>query len=513
MNLRKNLDTTVFLIFCTIPSCIRLNLLAGPMADKLSVYPIIVGAVYTFYMKRHSISDFKDRIFFRYCCLYILIVGISIIVGAFSFPYFNTILSGPSGQIDKFPYVYDKLSNLGVPITKIGLLRGWVIARLTKVYLIQFIWTFCVSFMIYFWYKDNHDRGIRIIKIGVWASMIIICAYGILELFYLANNNIAKNILVQLNPIIHSVKENNTWWPPLLWGNQMRSVFAEPSYFSMYMVFAFPWLWEHLFDSEAHKKWLFLCWVLNFVGMFFMFLTKARTANVLMLGEIGLLVILTLLYMPDKKKQLLGVVCCCIVAFSASLEFINYTNVVSKGIKATDYFEENIASLANIDKRSNRSRYTIMLTDFRIGLNHPLLGVGTGLRNAYIPDYLPEKDQLSDETKMWVHNQEKNGIFKSGFPSLGEYTSRFAETGALGLIVFLIPPIYLSKRIIQNIRKKSKSKKSCISEASFLISFLGIMASGIGNSLNITYAYWIMLGLGFAICQNHKDVNNVIHNR
>ena len=45
----------------------------------------------------------------------------------------------------------------------------------------------------------------------------------------------------------------------------------------------------------------------------------------------------------------------------------------------------------------------------------------------------------------------------------------------------------------------------------FLISLLGIMASGIGDTLNITYCYWVLLGLGYAMCfgkaGDEKDIN------
>ena len=45
----------------------------------------------------------------------------------------------------------------------------------------------------------------------------------------------------------------------------------------------------------------------------------------------------------------------------------------------------------------------------------------------------------------------------------------------------------------------------------YLISLLGIMASGIGDTLNITYCYWVLMGLGYAMCfgkaGDEKDIN------
>lgn len=141
-----------------------------------------------------------------------------------------------------------------------------------------------------------------------------------------------------------------------------------------------------------------------------------------------------------------------------------------------------------------------MLTDLKIGLNNPILGVGTGLRNAYVPDYLPEMSKNNGEIKMWIENQQEKGIMRAGFPKLGEYTNRFAETGVLGLIMFLIPPFILLKKLYFKITDRSINVDDKLPYVFFTISLIGIMASGIGDTINITYCYWVLLGLGYAMC-------------
>lgn len=94
--------------------------------------------------------------------------------------------------------------------------------------------------MIYSWYRDNCDEGIHVLTNGVFVTLLIICLYGFLDMFYLAGNEYAKNVLIHLNPIVHSIKSGGTWWPPLLWNNQLRSIFAEPSYVGIYMAFGLP---------------------------------------------------------------------------------------------------------------------------------------------------------------------------------------------------------------------------------------------------------------------------------
>ena len=89
---------------------------------------------------------------------------------------------------------------------------------------------------------------------------------------------------------------------------------------------------------------------------------------------------------------------------------------------------------------------------------------------------------------------------RSGFPYLGEYTSRFAESGILGLGIFLLPIVVLLRKLYRKL-KMSTDKMPYIA---FAVSFCGILAAGIGDNLNITYCYWFLLGLGYALCVEGK---------
>lgn len=168
------------------------------------------------------------------------------------------------------------------------------------------------------------------------------------------------------------------------------------------------------------------------------------------------------------------------------------------------YFDDNLGSLASSSKRSNRARYSVLAADLGIGKDHLLLGVGRSLRNAYIPQYLPDNAFQSDEIMMWINNQKTKGIMKSGFPALGEYSSRFAETGILGLIIYLFPALLLLYKIIKAIRNHTITFTDRLKYICLGISFIGILASGLGDNINITCVYWILLGIGYAMCFGQK---------
>ena len=501
--------SSISLIFINIPKTLELNFLFSTMSGKLTVYFLLIGfIVWTIknrgiLLKKISVSN-DVNLFIRYITVYFIIVILSMIFGLHNYPYFDDILAGPYEQVDKLNHVYNFLQRLNLYFTKENLLSFWMIARPIKGLLLELLYTFVFSYMIYSWYKSNWERGIFLLNKGILISVIIILLYSVIELFFLLGNLEAAGILSIINPYIHQIA-NGDWWPPLLWYGQLRSLFAEPSYYGIYSAFAMPWLWYGFIKAHDYRKNLY--GLIIFLFSFCLFLTKARTAVLLFVGEIFIFTIYTLIYRRLLLRKYCIVFLCSMLAFFSSTVFINHEVQNNKEFKVTtaeSYLADNMASVASADKRSNRARYSIMEAHFRIGLDHPFLGVGYSLRQAYIPDYLPDSAFSNNEIQGWLDFQRENGIMKSKFPPLGDYLVRFAETGLLGVIIFLMPALYLLFNNVKVLRRPyvdDTSKLACIF---FSISFFGILASGIGDTLNITYCYWLLLGIGYAMIEGIK---------
>ena len=547
----------ISLCFNTIPTILRMNFIGSSiLSSKLVFYPLIIGTFYTLYCQYKHGCFFKNfKIFSKYILVYMTIIIISLLFGLMNYPYYDLVLNGPIMQIDKLPKVISSLNKLGIYIDVNILIAFWMVARIVKSVLLEITYTFGGAYMIYCWYHNNWQTAFKILIKAVLASLVIIFGYCFIELFYLAGNENAKNILISITPYFHSIKTNHDWWPPLLWAKQLRSIFAEPSYYGIYSAFAMPFLWYVFFEIKKSALKVFILTSITFLT-FGLFLTQARTAVALFIGELFLFAI-AILILRNKAVffKFVAVSLCSMFAFGVCNVFISnylpikvaatdkiinnqvkqkkYNNsikqhnennksqvkerVISKKVhkdtinqknndnilnkKQIDaYFEKNLFSLGNLTQRSNGARYSIMLTDFKIGLDHPIIGVGSGLRNAYIPDYLPEMAKNNGEVKMWIKNQKEKGILRSGFPKLGEYTSRFAETGIIGLALFLILPFILLRKLYFKIADKSITVEDKLPYVFFTISLIGIMASGLGDTINITYCYWVLLGLGYAMC-------------
>ena len=545
---------SVFLVFNNIPKVIQMNFLGGPVGGKLVFYPLFIGFIYTIYCQYKYKNIFVDfDKFIKFIAVYLVITFISLIIGLYNYPYYDLVINGPVTQIEKLPKVMAILDNFGINIDQKVLIAFWMVARVVKGLLFEIIYTFCGAYMLYCWYHDRWKTALNIMLKAVLISLVFIFSYSLIEIFYLAGKQNAKEILEFITPYFHVVKSDGTWWPPLLWKSQLRSLFAEPSYYGIYFAFAMPVIWyASLVAKKIQHK------VLLYVGITFftfcLFLTQARTAVALFLGEIVLFIIFFIFLRSIgilKKIAIIGL--CSIMAFGMSNIFItnfmqtkpaktmavqinkdksdkrvtktnikqpqklnipkeNNKIIVGKN-QINSYFEKNLFSLLSLNKRSNNARYSIMLTDLKIGLNNPIIGVGTGLRSAFVPDYLPEMSKGNREVKMWLKNQKEKGIMRSGLPKLGEFTSRFAENGVLGLAIFLIPPFILLRKLYFKISDKTMSSESKLPYLFFTISVIGIMASGIGDTINITYCYWVLLGLGYAMCFGKESTNNLTNNK
>lgn len=501
----------VSLIFNNIPKVIHMGIVGGVVGSKLVFYPLIVGIVYTVYCQYIYGNVFtKFIILKKYLLVYITLVMISLGFGLYNYPYFESIINGPIERIDRLHEILTLISDYGVDLSREFAVCCYMVIRVLKNLFSETFYTFGGAYMVYCWYKSDWREAINVLCKALLWSLLVVWTYSLFEIFYLCGNESARNILECITPYIHTVKNDGSWWPPLLWPNQLRSVFAEPSYFGIYCAFAFPFIWLMILKTKLNEKRAYIYVCVACVMSFFLVLTKARTGFMLHIGE---LVVLFLLLMCTRNKLLLRkgtiILLCSMFSFVFGNLFIANCMTVNKNVNTqlttviSNYVDSNAKSLINPDARSNRARYSVMEADIKVGLEHPLLGVGSGLRNAYVIDAFSERALENKEIQMWLEFSKRLGILKSGIPKLGEYTSRFAETGMLGLLVFLLPAIYLVIILLRKLKGVSENEQ--VIYIMFLTSFAGMLASGIGDTINITFCYWVLLGLGYAMCFGKSD--------
>lgn len=526
--------------FKYIPKIFWQSFLGGPFGSDLVFYPLAVGFIYTAYCQwKYGNVIYQWNKFKKFIIIYLLVLFISLVHGLVTFPYYEQILNGPVTQIQRLPSVLALLSNLGIRLDEVTALKLWMLGRPIKGILLESLYTFGAGYMIFCWYHNRKNRAFELVRKTVIVNMIIIAGYGMIDVCYQNGQLWAQNILTAINPILHagpalySNYDATDWHPVLYWDGQVRSIFLEPSNFGIYMAFAFPvLLWSFFKENKIiYKIGLEL---LFFLLAFELFLGQSRTGVAIATGEAFILVVVCI-YIHTRKfiGLLLSLVVVATFAFGSSLGFINYEQVpvtigtplatrwaeaersnailVKKGyddVDTKEYFGEAIGSLSNNGKTqkhegSNHSRFTVIKTNIRIGEKHPILGVGNGLHNAYLRDILSEDP--GDEIQMWNRVMDKSGWMRGVFPNLGDWFVRFAETGVLGLLVFAFPLVVAIYHLVFKIfNKSSLLSKASVDCIFILISVVGLAATGIGDSLNNMFSYWLMLSMAFLEIQNYE---------
>lgn len=497
------------LIFDNIPKYLQLNTISGGYANKLSWYflfGLLLVALFEFFSNKFKL-DYIEKNAFKYLAIFFVVIFCSNIHGLFIFPYYDELFAGPANQIEKLPVVQQFLNDLGLSVNAKGVTSLWIAARAVKSTLLNILYTFGFSIVLYHFFKKDCKLYCDLITKAIIAGVILLCVYSIVEIFYLAGNDIAKTILSFINPFLHPIAADHGWWPPLLWKGQLRSMFSEPSRMGNYLAFALPFLWARLLSLK--KLSIGLVTLLTFYT-FMIFLTQARTA-VAMYWGIFFLYLFGIFYIRNKVliKRFLVIIGITIISLLLSIGFINFCMPnENKDATVSSYLEDNVGSLKSATKRSNGARYALIRSNMETGLEHPVLGIGDILGSAYTVHNFNESDLANKEVQLWVSSYEKKGVLRYGLDAMNEYVTRFAHNGLLGLIAFLSPLFYILLKLINMMRKGNESTR--IKILPVLVSLIGSAVAGCNGSLTLLYAYWIILPLAYAML---ADKNLISHGK
>ncbi len=511
---RKIIDTIfisliVCLMFEGIPKILYFRFLGGPITAKLVWMPLVIGLLYTLYCnyKYKNLFVNLDK-FLKYIAVYFGIVLFSLVLGLYNYPFYGEIQVRENDVAIISSYIGSYIISLLDIETQQFVVLLYVVRKLKFIFLETF-WCFGGAYMIYCWYKNHYVEARNALFKGIIISIVILSLFGVVETVKIFGYEDAKQMLINIAPFLHENATTSWGWPPKLWPN-MRLVFCESSFMGNYLAFFMPCLYYLFYKKEG---WYYLGLIYLFT--FFAFLSKSRTCWALLFGAMLLLFLCNLMWKNSKYfKQLLGVFLATILAFGTYLFFLDvsatYKNnlyVTDKNIKQQEVLEantfkelsNNMTNLASTTARSNSVRYGVMKANFRVFLEHPVLGVGSGLQSAYTANSYTEYEANLGEIKRWLEAYKNNGPFgkdvlQSGF---NEYVDRLAQTGILGTVAFLAPFLYVIVRMLKELFRVEGHRK--IDIGFMLISLISLLVSGINVGLHIVYCVWVILGLSYVI--------------
>lgn len=486
----------VSLIFDNIPKILQLNTISSGLANKLSWYPLsilLLLKLIEFYKGKTKLG-IQEKNQIKFIGLLLCVFLICNIQGLLIYPYYAELLSGPLSQIEKLPHLLQFLQQHNITLSVQSIFMNWIGVRAIKGTILNILYTFGFSFVLYLIIKKEYTAYVKLLDKCITVAIYFILAYSCIELFYLAGSPVAKSILVTINPFLHPIAVDHGWWPPLLWKDQLRSVFSEPSRMGNYAAFALPFLW---IKTLKLKKILSLKSALLLFYTFLIFMTKARTPVAMYWGLLGLFVV-TVVEFTRKKylRQIAGILAVSALSLLLSIGFIKLFMVQHQEVTVESYLSDNVGSLTKGNARSNGARYALIRSNFKTGIEHPVLGVGNLLTSSYTVHNFNEYDLQNREVQLWVRSFKDKGVLRYGLDAMNEYVSKFAQYGIIGLLVFLFPLFFI---LIQLFRKlKHIDRDEQLDTLAVTLSLIGSAVAGCNGSLTLLYTYWVILAYAYA---------------
>ncbi len=474
--LRKLQKLALFFLILFLPlNSIPKRFAIPGIGGDLSNYFFILGMVllaYEYFRFGFSINK-KVRYFF---CTYIVWQLICLAHGLYFYEY-NELLT--LNQIPRLEAILNKIADYGMVIQELTAIKCWLFLRFSKNILLLNNIVFLLCFYIWNLYKDDFTSAFNDVRRAVICLVILMGAYSFVELLWLKlNHQIAKDILVSINPYLYDPVSSHGWWPPLLWKNQLRSITHEPSFFGILSVMCLPVMWSMLWEEQYKKFGLFI----TFYFTFMIAATNARTAVVVTMGELLLLMVsCALIKTRVYTKRVIVIMVVFVLAFSANL--INFKSIVnSESVvvirSAEQYLKSNVTSVANTTSRSNNARFGNLVANLNTIVEYPIMGIGTGLKDIYIDRNLPEFAKDNAEIKLWSRCMREKGVLKSGYPALNKYADIAVQNGLVGLLLYLSVPSCLIVHLIRRYKYVLTDYRAVM----LVIAMSGLLATQLSNS-------------------------------
>lgn len=481
-----------------------------PIAGNQVAYIFITIGVLTFFIENYIYPNnltSAEKHMIRFLKVIFLWALLCSVLGVLFYPSFANI---DLNQMRSFRNLFYHTKLVYPNLSDLSFLKGWMLYRALRNSIAYVASSYLISFWIYHLYCNDWKRGIHDLKKGILAASLLLIAYSIIEVGFLCGSASCKAILTKINMKIFDVASGQGWWPPLFWDQlQMRSLFPEPSHLGIFLAMVIPLFFSDFFTKSNKKSnkiniLIYCCLVMM------LFMSKARTGIVVVGLEFFLFICGIYIFAPLPReaqfKKLVFFIGCTVLAFAFSLGIMsNFKSIDSKVydshevVNVQNYVQNNVTSITG-NQRSNSARFADALATLKVGMGHPLFGVGIYTGNEYIAEQLSDADKNVGEVRLWLKYMVEQGPMQSGFPDINHFITIFAEQGIIGLLLFMCPSCAVFIKLILG-EKCIKQNVGIIATSTALI---GLNIALLANRDH--FGIFIILGLLMAIIWRNEEV-------
>lgn len=330
----------------------------------------------------------------------------------------------------------------------------------------------------------DSKRIIYLIRKAIYYSFVIVIVYAIIEVLVVKFNliNLKKPVLNLFDyfPFVEAKTDLRL--------KRISSVTFEPPALGTYLITIFAWMCSYIITSKNYFRFLPALLVIVLA-----FISGSRAAFFIIVVQAFIFVFaISQSFQYNKifsKIVLISAVAITIGFLAFAPKILNYVDNEIQSFKLND----------NDHSLSNKSRFGIQYAMYKVFLDNPVIGAGYGQQAFEARSkYPPWAKRNNWEFRLKYLNQN-NKRFPPGY---NLYLRLAAETGALGLLSFLLFMCFISIWCYNNLFKQ----KNLLAIIVF-VSMAGFMLNWLKMDTFRIYGFWICLALIFV--SSTKKISDV----
>lgn len=268
-----------------------------------------------------------------------------------------------------------------------------------------------------------------------FTAILLCCAYySVIEIMHFCNVQWATDFLSKSIHYLMEVENNGWWWPPVFWDQpRLRSVFPEPSYFAIMLVFSTLYYSARtLYLSNKKKNAISL--ILMVLSAILLALTKSAGGALALSAATAFFIVLSLIFFRKLtvseriKSGILSVLLVTASLFAMGCQRGGFAEF-SVMKKSLDIVKKTDAQNVELLHGSSSTRIIHLKTELREISQRPLWGAGYGEYSDAMCEALKESTVETPESRSWWMRQNT--------PRLNAYTASMVEFGIPGGVLFL----------------------------------------------------------------------------
>ena len=330
----------------------------------------------------------------------------------------------------------------------------------------------------------DSKRIIYLIRKAIYYSFVIVIVYAIIEVLVVKFNliNLKKPVLNLFDyfPFVEAKTDLRL--------KRISSVTFEPPALGTYLITIFAWMCSYIITSKSYFRFLPALLVIVLA-----FISGSRAAFFIIVVQAFIFVFAisqSFQYNKIFSKIVLTSAIAITIGFLAfAPKILNYVDNEIQSFKLND----------NDHSLSNKSRFGIQYAMYKVFLDNPVTGTGYGQQAFDARSKYPSWAKRNNWEFRLKYLNQNNKRFPPGY---NLYLRLAAETGALGLLSFLLFMCFISIWCYNNLFKQ----KNLLAIIVF-VSMAGFMLNWLKMDTFRIYGFWICLALIFV--SSTKKISDV----